>query len=39
MENKMIAEFTNLSSRLLRSYETLKQIDEVAIATSPKTAV
>lgn len=39
MENNIIQEFTNMSSKLLKSYETLKQIDEVEIATTPKTSV
>ncbi|HQQ94111.1 MAG TPA: class III poly(R)-hydroxyalkanoic acid synthase subunit PhaC [Bacteroidia bacterium] len=37
MENKFAEEFTNLSNRLLKSYETLNQIGEVDIATTPKT--
>jgi len=39
MENKMLEEFNNMSSKMLKSYNTLKQIDEVDIATSPKTEV
>ena len=39
MENKMIEEFTAISNKLLKSYETLNQIKEVDIATTPKTAV
>lgn len=39
MENKIVEEFTNMSSKLLKSYNTLNQIDKVDIATSPKTAV
>jgi polyhydroxyalkanoate synthase len=39
MQHKVIEEFTNISSKLLKSYETLNQIKEVDIATSPKTAV
>lgn len=39
MENKIVEEFTNMSSKLLKSYTTLNQIDKVEIATSPKTAV
>ena len=32
-------EFTNISSKMMKSYNTLNQIDSVDIATSPKTAV
>src|SRR5438045_797331 len=39
MENKLIEEFTNLSTKLIKSYETLKSIDKVDIASSPKSAV
>jgi polyhydroxyalkanoate synthase len=39
MENKLIQEFNNMSNKMLKSYETLQQIEEVEIATSPKTAV
>jgi len=39
MENKMIEEFNNMSSKLLKSYETLNKIEQVDIATTPKTAV
>lgn len=39
MENKMIEEFNAMSSKLLKSYETLNQIKDVDIATTPKTAV
>ena len=39
MENKLVEEFTTMSSKLLKSYNTLNQIEEVDIATSPKTAV
>lgn len=39
MENKLIEEFNAISNKLLKSYETLNQIDEVEIATTPKTAV
>src|SRR6476620_8249028 len=38
-QTKMIEEFTSMSSKLLQSYDTLRQINEVDIATSPKTAV
>jgi polyhydroxyalkanoate synthase len=39
MENKLVEEMNNMSSKLLKSYETLNHIEEVEIATSPKTAV
>ncbi len=39
MENKLVEELNNMSSKLLKSYETLNQIDDVEIATTPKTAV
>jgi polyhydroxyalkanoate synthase len=39
MENKLIEEFNAISSKLIKGYDTLKQIDEVDIATTPKTAV
>lgn len=39
MDNKLIEEFNNMSSKLFKSYETLNQIETVDIATSPKTAV
>ncbi|MCC6370869.1 MAG: class III poly(R)-hydroxyalkanoic acid synthase subunit PhaC [Bacteroidia bacterium] len=39
MDNKMIEEFNAMSTKLIKSYDTLKQIDEVDIATTPKTAV
>jgi polyhydroxyalkanoate synthase subunit PhaC len=39
MENKLIEEFTNLSSKLFKSYDTLNKIDKVEIASSPKTEV
>jgi polyhydroxyalkanoate synthase len=39
MENNLIEEFTNMSSKLLKSYETLNRIDAVDIATTAKTAV
>lgn len=35
----MIEEFNALSSKLIKSYDTLKQINEVDIATTPKTSV
>lgn len=39
MENKLIEEFSNLSSKITKSYQTLNQITDVDIATTPKTAV
>ncbi len=39
MENKLIEEFSAMSSKLLKSYETLNKISEVDIATTPKTEV
>jgi len=39
MENKLIEEFNAISNKLLKSYETLNQIEQVDIASSPKTAV
>jgi polyhydroxyalkanoate synthase len=37
--NKIVEEFTNMSSKMLKSYQVLNQIKEVDIATTPKTAV
>ncbi len=39
MENNMFKELADMSQKMFKSYETLKQIDEVDIASSPKTAV
>lgn len=39
MENKLIEEFTAMGAKLMKSYDTLNQIKEVDIATTPKTAV
>ncbi|MBX3164359.1 MAG: class III poly(R)-hydroxyalkanoic acid synthase subunit PhaC [Bacteroidetes bacterium] len=39
MENKLIEEFNGISSKLLKSAQTLNQITEVDIAATPKTAV
>lgn len=39
MENKLIEEFNAMSSKLLKGYETLNKIEQVDIATTPKTAV
>ncbi len=35
----MLQEFTELSTKMLKGYETLKSIEDVDIATSPKTEV
>lgn len=39
MEKKLVEEMQNMSSKLMKSYETFNEIKEVDIATSPKTAV
>jgi polyhydroxyalkanoate synthase len=39
MENNMFKEMADMSQKMFKSYETLKQIDEVDIASSPKTSV
>src|ERR1044071_1600062 len=39
MEIDMIAEFNKISSKLVKGYDTLRQIKEVDIAVSPKTEV
>lgn len=39
MDNKLIEEFNAMSSKMMKSYDTLKQIDNVDIATTAKTAV
>ncbi len=39
METNIIKEMADMSQKALKSYETLKNIDEVDIATTPKTAV
>ena len=39
MENKLIQEFTAMSAKLMKGYDTLNQIKDVDIATTPKTAV
>ena len=39
METNIIKEMADMSQKALKSYETLKNMDEVEIATSPKTAV
>ncbi len=39
MDNKILEELNAMSSRMLKSYETLKELGEVDIATTPKTPV
>ena len=39
MENKLVEEMHQMSSKLLKSYETFNNINEVDIAVSPKTTV
>jgi polyhydroxyalkanoate synthase len=39
MDNKIIEEFHNMSAKMLKSYNTLNELEEVEIAQSPKTAV
>lgn len=39
METDIIKEMADMSQKILKSYDTLKHIDNVEIATSPKTAV
>ncbi len=39
MENNLVEEITNIGAKMLKSYQTLSDIKEVKIATSPKTAV
>lgn len=39
MEKKLVEEMQNMSSKLMKSYETFSAIKDVDIATSPKTAV
>lgn len=39
MENNMFKEMANMSQKMLKSYETLQQIKEIDIASTPKTAV
>jgi len=39
METNIIKEMADMSQKALKSYETLKDIDEVNIAVTPKTAV
>lgn len=37
--DKLVEEFSKMGQKLMRGYETLRQIEDVDIATSPKTAV
>lgn len=39
MENKIIQEMTEMGAKLLKSYETINEIKDVEIASTPKTAV
>jgi polyhydroxyalkanoate synthase subunit PhaC len=39
METNMLKEMADMSQKLMKSYETLKEIKDVDIATTPKTAV
>ena len=39
METKLLEEINNINSKILKSYETLNKVENVEIATSPKTAV
>ena len=39
MEQKILEEMNQLSTKLLKGYETFNQIKEVQIAQSPKTAI
>lgn len=39
MENKLLQEMTDMSVKMLKSYETLNAIHDVDIASTPKTAV
>ena len=39
MEHKLLEEINNINSKMLKSYETLNKVEDVEIATSPKTAV
>jgi polyhydroxyalkanoate synthase len=39
MENNMFKEMADMSQKLFKGYETLKQLEEVDIASSPKTSV
>lgn len=39
MENNMLKEMADMSQKMMKSYETLQQIKEVDIASTPKTSV
>ncbi len=39
MENNLLKEMADISQKMMKSYETLQQIKEVDIASTPKTAV
>lgn len=39
MENKMIQEMADMSVKMMKSYETLNQVKDIDIASTPKTAV
>ena len=39
MEPKLIEELHSMQGKMLKSYETLNELNEVEIATTPKTAV
>lgn len=39
MENKFIEEMNTITSKMVKSYETFKNLEEVDIATAPKTSV
>jgi polyhydroxyalkanoate synthase len=39
MENKMLKEIADVNSKMMKSYDTLSQINEVEIGTTPKTEV
>jgi polyhydroxyalkanoate synthase subunit PhaC len=39
MENNIVEEISNMSAKVLKSYEVLNQVQDVDIATTPKTAV
>jgi len=39
MENNIVEELTGIGSKLIKGYQTLSEIKDVKIATSPKTAV
>jgi len=39
LENKIVDEFTKMSSKILKGYNTIKEVQEVEIAISPKQSV